>query len=120
MWNVHCLDIKKTHVEEMAHDRLLKTAREYQETLTEEEAKERILKLMGTCKSRIDKGIDRETKLPKYFLYGRLPDSRNIWVRLCVVEDEKRKNRMIKTLWTDAEERTPKLEKRGRRKRFDA
>ncbi len=120
MWNVYCLDIKKTHVEEMAHDRLLKAAREYQETLTEDEAKEKVLQIMKTSQKKSFIKVCEDTNLPKYFIYERLPGSKNIWVKLCIVEDEKRKIRMIKTLWTDSEARTPKPEKRSRRKRFDA
>ncbi len=120
MWNVGCLTIRRTHVEERAHDRLLRTARDYQETLTEDEAKEKVLEIMKTSDNKDRAGVDEDTHLPKYFIYERLPGSRNIWVKLCIVEDEKKKLRMIKTLWTNSEERTPKSKRKSKRKRFDA
>ena len=104
----------------MAHDRLLKAAREYQETLTEDEAKEKVLEIMKTSENKDLAGVDEVTNLPKYFIYERLPGSRNIWVKLCIVEDEKKKVRMIKTLWIDSEERIPKPKRKSKHKRFDA
>ncbi|HEC38090.1 hypothetical protein LCGC14_0761970 [marine sediment metagenome] len=120
MWKYGCLDVKRTHVEDRAHERLLKIARDYQETLIEDEIKEKILELMKTSKSRNERGIDRETRLPKYFLTGRLPDYRNIWVMLCIVEDVENKNRMIKTVWSGSEVKKPgSKNKLGRRKRIE-
>ncbi|KKN26582.1 hypothetical protein LCGC14_0873200 [marine sediment metagenome] len=120
MWKYGCLDVKRTHVEDRVHERLLKIARDYQETLVEDEIKEKILELMKTSKNRNERGIDRATKLPKYFLTGMLPDSRNIWVMLCIVEDEENKNRMIKTVWSGSEVKKPESKITfGRRKRFE-
>lgn len=118
MWDVGCLEISESHVIEKAHDRLLKTARDYQETLTEDEAKEKVLEIMKTSKKKDHAGVDRQTKLPKYFIYERLSGSSNIWVTLCIVEDEKKKIRRIKTLWTVSEERKPKKEKKKKRIRI--
>ena len=115
MWDVGCLEISESHVIERSHDRLLKTARDYLETLSEDDAKDKVLEIMKTSKNKDFAGIDRETKLPKYFIYERLPGSRNIWVTLCIVEDDKKKIRRIKTLWTVSEERKPKEERKKKK-----
>jgi transcription termination factor NusB len=107
MWNATCLESQQTHVERRARERLLHVARIYQESLTEEEAKQKILEIMKSCTVKDYRGIDLETSLPKYKIRKHLPDSRNIFVILIIVEDNENKTRKIKTLYTNYDELEP-------------
>lgn len=107
MWNVSCLESQISHVEDRARDRILRDARIYQEPLTEDEAKEKVLEVMESCSNKDYVGIDHETLLPKYWLRAPLPESFNIFIHLCVVEDEDKKFRKIKTLHTNFDELDP-------------
>lgn len=107
MWDAGCLDTQLNHVEERARDRLVRATRHYQEEISEEEAKEKVLHIMKHSENRDYEGIDPETNLKKYWIRDRLPESQNIWLRLCIVEDEDEKTRKIKTLYTNYDELSP-------------
>ncbi len=107
MWNVECLESQQTHVEERTRDRLLHTARIYQEPLTEEEAKQKVLEIMRSCVVKDYQEIDSETNLPKYKIRRYLPGSQNIFLTLLIVEDIETKTRKIKTLNTSFDELAP-------------
>jgi len=107
MWNVECLESQQAHVEERTRDRLLHCARIYQEPLTEEEAKQKILEIMKSCAIKDYQEIDSETHLPKYIIRKYLPGSRNIFITLLIVEDIETKTRKIKTLNTGFDELAP-------------
>lgn len=107
MWKVECLEMKKAHVELRARERLLNAARAFQETITEEEAKQKVLELLKVCSTKDFRGIDPKTNLPKYFVRKILSGSINLSVIICYVEDDETKTRKIKTLHTNYDELSP-------------
>jgi len=109
MWMVGCLEIGQSHVEEKARDRLLKAARDCQEPITEEEAKEKVLEVMKFCEKKDSLKRDPQTNLEKYWIRDILPGSQNIWLHLCIVEDKENNTRKIKTLFTNYDNLDPEF-----------
>lgn len=107
MWKVECLETTKAHVELRARERLLNAARDFQEPITEKEAKQKVLELLKVCSTKDFEGIDSKTNLPKYFVRKILSGSINLSVIICYVEDEETKTRKIKTLHTNYDELSP-------------
>jgi len=107
MWQVGCLESSQTHVEEKTRDRLLKAARDMQESITMEEAKEKVLEIMRRCDNKDSLNIDPQTNLEKYWLRELLPGSQNIWLDLCIIEDKTNNTRKIKTLITNWDRLNP-------------
>jgi len=70
---------------------------------TLDEIKEEILNIMRDFTDFEDLGNDCETTLPKMKVKGFLSKT-HFPIYLIIIEDEKNKTRMIKTLWTDLEE----------------
>jgi len=107
MWNASCFKNAKEHVEMRARQRIIHYSRTiYNEILTEKDVKEKILDIMRTSSHKDFIEIDKESALPKYKLRDVLPKSK-ISVCLYIIEDEKNKERKIKTLLTDWEEKFP-------------
>ena len=106
MWNATCCEKYQRHVEERASDRIINYSRILNESHTEAEIKEKILNLMRTSENKHYIEMDKETNLPKYYLTEYLSNSR-IKVYLCVIEDKQKKERKIKTLFTEWEKIFP-------------
>jgi len=110
MWTAECFEKNRIHIEENVLDRIInRDAKYYNENLTPEELKQKILGLIQTC-SNIYKelGIDRETNLPKYWILKKLPGSQ-IYVKLLIIEDKKEKIRKLKTVATNLDDLSPKI-----------
>ncbi len=107
MWKVECLETERSHVELRARERLMIAARNFQEPITEEEAKQKVLELLKVCSTRDFEGIDSKTNLPKYFVRKKIAGSINLSVIICFLEDNETKTRKIKTLHTNFDELSP-------------
>lgn len=98
MWNAKCHSGSELHVEQMARERIIFDLRNYHNTIiSEEEVKERVLRLLriGSHKEQIES--DRDSNIPKYMLYGTLPDT-DLPVCLYILEYEAEQIREIKTI----------------------
>ena len=63
MWKVECLETERSHVELRARERLMIAARDFQEPITEAEAKQKVLDLLKVCSTRDFEGVDSKTNL---------------------------------------------------------
>jgi hypothetical protein len=102
-----CYDSSTEHAEMRTEERVLDAARAYQEDLTFEEAKRRVLEAIEECDLMGSMGVDEESGLPKYKVECRLPESRNIYISMYIIYDEENKRRMLKSIWTNFQRLSP-------------
>jgi len=103
MWITACFEYKRDifHIEDRAW-RIIQRIRERNIDYSPEDLKKEILELMKSFSEYEDKGLDKDTSLPKKKVKINL-SKLDFPIYLVIIEDAAEHLRMLKTFWTDRE-----------------